>query len=53
MRYVTSSERMAKAEGREEGRLEMLREAILELLADRFGLKRAVRCSTPDDLMRS
>jgi hypothetical protein len=37
MRYVTSIERLAKQEGREEGRVESARESIIEVLEVRFG----------------
>jgi hypothetical protein len=37
MRYVTSIERLAKQEGREEGRVENARESIIEVLEVRFG----------------
>jgi hypothetical protein len=36
MRYVTSIERLAKQEGREEGRVETARESIIEVLEVRF-----------------
>lgn len=37
MRYVTSIERLAKQEGREEGKVETARESIIEILEVRFG----------------
>ncbi|WP_017655250.1 hypothetical protein [Fortiea contorta] len=37
MRYVTSIERLAKEEGREEGKVETARESIIEVLEVRFG----------------
>lgn len=37
MRYVTSIERIAKQEGIEEGKVEIAREDVIEVLAVRFG----------------